>query len=435
MPGPNEMHIYVSELNNRIHYLFKHVFNILGIRLTFTNNKESFNCCNAPKLNYSAERISDELFIKPHGLLYEKGIKKVHISEGHYNNLPIIFCNGDESDFPFDIFSAIFYLITRYEEYLPSELDRYSRFQPHESIAHKLNFIEEPIVEKWLGLFKDFLKKRFPDFEYRKFSFNYIPTIDVDMAFSFRNKGFLIGTAVILRDLFQGKIMQLKERLNSMMHLSDDPFDNFEFLRKNIEKSGKNSVFFFLSGKRGKYDKNISLEMKAMKNIVKQVMEYSTIGLHPSYASNYKFSLLENEKAKLESITKDPVTKSRQHFIKIDFPRTYHNLNKLCISEDYSMGYPSVNGFRAGTCMPYNFYDLSKEKETGLKIFPFQAMDATFKTYLKNKPAEAEKKILELYEKVKSVNGTFVMVWHNDTFLPTNEGKDWMQLFVKLLYL
>lgn len=433
MPGSNEITIYISELNNRIHFLFKHVFKIIGLRVTFTNDKESFKYCVAPKLNYSIERITDELFIKPHGLLYEKGLRKVFVKLDYYKNLPVLFSSNGESDFPFDIFSAIFYLITRYEEYLPFEPDKHGRFQPHESIAYKYNFIEEPIVEKWIELFKNFLQKRFTQFEFNKTPGNYLPTIDVDAAFSYRNKGFLLGTAVILRDLFKGKGHQLINRLKVLTNLSADPFDNFDFLWKNFKKSEKKPVVFFLSGNRGKYDKNISLNTKSMRNIIQQVSKYADIGIHPSYASNSSFTLLEKEKKNLENITKNSVIRCRQHYIILNFPRTYQNLIKLGISEDYTMGYAAINGFRAGTCTPYNYYDLSKDKETCLKVFPFQAMDATFRTYLKQKPTEAEKKIFELYNKVKAVNGTFIMIWHNDTFEPTDDGKEWTRVFLKLL--
>ena len=171
-----------------------------------------------------------------------------------------------------------------------------------------------------------------------------------------------------------------------------------------------------------------------MKNIIKGVSQFADVGLHPSFESNRKMVHLEREKANLERVLKNKVDKSRQHFLKMNFPKSYLNLIKTGVTEDYSMGYAGIPGFRAGTCTPYNFYDLIREKEeTNLKIFPFQLMDATFKTYLNQTAVEAEKRIFELLKKVKRVNGTFIMIWHNDTFAPTPEGKEWRQLFLKLL--
>ena len=81
MSKSNEILIYVSELNNRIHFLFRHVFSkMVSIRPTFTNDKEAFVKCTTPKLNYSPHRFVDELHIKPHGLLYQKGVKKINLN-------------------------------------------------------------------------------------------------------------------------------------------------------------------------------------------------------------------------------------------------------------------------------------------------------------------------------------------------------------------
>jgi hypothetical protein len=426
--------IHISELNNRVYYIFRHVFSMIGLRPILTNDKEAFNSSTSVKINYSSGRIRDEIYIKPQGILYEKGIKHVNVKANYYKGLPVLFSGTEESDFPFDIFAAIFYLITRYEEYLSFGPDKFGRFQPQESVAHAYKFIEEPIVEKWIELLKDFLKTRYPEINFSQPTFTYIPTIDVDSAFSYRNKGIILGTALTVRDLFTGNFRELINRIKAILHIQQDPFDNFGFLRNCIQQTNKKVIFFFLSGKRGKYDKNISLRKKAMKNIIKGVSEYAEIGLHPSYESNRKIVHLEREKANLERVLKKKVVKSRQHYLKMNFPKTFLNLVKTGIAEDYSVGYAATTGFRAGTCTPYNFYDLIRDREEReLKIYPFQLMDATFKTYLNQTAIEAEKKIFEYYEKIKRVNGTFIMIWHNDTFSSSREDEDWRQLFIKLL--
>ncbi len=434
MANSNEILVYVSELNNRIHFLFRHVFfKMMGIRPTFTNDKEAFVQCTSPKINYSANKLGKELYIKPQGLLYQKGVKRISVKVDYYKGLPVLFKNGEESDFHFDIFSAIFYMLTRYEEYMPFSPDRYDRFQPHESIAAENGFIDEPIVEKWVELFKDFLKTKFSDFEYSQHQFCYIPTIDVDSAYAYRHKGVFLGTGLFIRDIFKGRFTEFFHRFMVILHFSSDPFDNFDFLKESFKENCVKPVFFFLSGKRGTYDKNISIRNKAMQNVVRHSAKFADIGLHPSYGSNKSTALLEKEKENLEMAYGHPISKSRQHYIKINLPKTYQNLYKFGISEDYSMGYAVATGFRAGTCTPYNFYDITKDKETDLKIYPFQAMDATFRTYLKQTPAEAEKKILELRDKVKKVNGVFILVWHNNTFAPTKEGNEWRRIFLELL--
>ena len=433
---PHDVHIYIAELNNRIYYIFRHVFSIMGLRPILTNDKEAFLNCTTIKINYSAVRFYDEIYIKPQGMLYEKGIKHLNIKADYYKGVPVLFSNAEESDFPFDIFSAIFYLVTRYEEYLPFSPDKFGRFQHQESTSYTYKFIDEPIVEKWIELFKNFLKEKYKDIEYKQQTFKYIPTIDVDCAFAYRNKGFFLSMALIMRDILKRDFKQLIRRLKVMVHWNNDPFDNFDFLQNSLKKNGTDTIFFFLTGKRGRYDRNISLRKKAMKNLIQKVAEFADVGLHPSYESNKKFIHLEREKRNLEKVLNKQLIKSRQHFLKINFPKTYLNLSKTGIKEDFSMGYSLIPGFRAGTCTPYNFYDLTKEKEESeLKIYPFQVMDTTFTTHFALTAAESEKKILEFYEKVRRVNGNFIMIWHNDTFSPTQEGQEWRKLFVKFLEL
>jgi hypothetical protein len=423
MHNPNNILIYVSGLNSRVHFLFRHVFiKLIGLRPVITNDKDAFVEYAGAKINYTPERVEDMPYIKPAGLLYDKGVKEITIETGTYKSVPVLFVNQEEeSDFYFDVFSAIFYMITRYEEYLPFETDKLKRFQPQCSIAFDKKFIDEPIVEIWAGLFKDFIKERFPNTEFTKPSeFTYLPTVDVDAAFAYRNHNPVQVLASFARELLTLQWKSLINRLLSLARLAKDPFDNFEYLKQCLQKHHTKPIFFFLSGSRGKYDKNNPIGSNAMKQVVSSIDKYAEIGLHPSFDA-------------LESTLGRQVTKSRQHYIIVNFPKTYENLGKLDIFEDYSLGYAAATGFRAGTCTPFNFFDLTLNKETELRLIPFQAMDATFKTYLKQSPQEAEKKLVELYNKIKKVNGTFAVIWHNDTFAETNEGKQWRKVFENLL--
>jgi hypothetical protein len=369
-------------------------------------------------------------------LLYDKGIKEFTLDKGIYKEVPVLFVTDEESDFYFDIFSAIFYMITRYEEYLPFKTDKFKRFQPQCSIAFEHNFIEEPIVEIWAGLFKDFLKSQFPNTEFiQPQNFNYLPTIDVDATFSYRHYNPIQTLASFARELFTFKWKSLVHRFLSILHIAKDPFDNFDYLKQVLQQYTTKPIFFFLSGNRGKYDKNNPINTTVVKHIINNVEQYAEIGLHPSFASNKKIKTIHKEKVNLESIINKSITKSRQHYLILNFPKTYQNLGKLEIFEDYSLGYAPTPGFRAGTCTPFNFFDLSLNKETELRVIPFQAMDVTFKTYIKSTPAEVEKKLTEFYYKVKKVNGTFAVIWHNDTFPNTNEGRQWRKVFENLLKL
>lgn len=97
------------------------------------------------------------------------------------------------------------------------------------------------------------------------------------------------------------------------------------------------------------------------------------------------------------------------------------------------MGYASLPGFRAGTCTPFPFYDLTSEKETSLRIFPFQVMDGTLNQYMKLSPDEALEECKKLIDEVKKVNGTFISLWHNESLSEMREWKQWRNVYYKLL--
>ena len=103
------------------------------------------------------------------------------------------------------------------------------------------------------------------------------------------------------------------------------------------------------------------------------------------------------------------------------------------ITEDHSMGYPDQPGFRAGISRPYLFYDLTEEKQTRLKLVPFQIMDATLIHYMNLDPQHAEEVIIKLINETRKSGGLFVSLWHNTTLLNEPEWMGWRTLFEKVL--
>jgi hypothetical protein len=191
-------------------------------------------------------------------------------------------------------------------------------------------------------------------------------------------------------------------------------------------------VFFFQVGRYGRYDKNIAPSSPAMRKLIQKIASEYPLGIHPSYQSNENTDLLRDEIATLNGIINKPVTRSRQHFLKLSFPETYQRLISFGITDDYTMGYANLPGFRAGTCTPFPFYDLSMEQETALIIHPFQVMDGTLNQYLKLSPLEAIDYISKINAEVRKVNGTFVSLWHNESLSEMREWTGWQDVFYAL---
>ena len=138
---------------------------------------------------------------------------------------------------------------------------------------------------------------------------------------------------------------------------------------------------------------------------------------------------------RLSKVLNREVVCSRQHFLKLSFPSTYRSLIEADIREDYSLGYASHTGFRAGICDPFFFYDLDLETETNLKLFPLIFMEGTLKDYQNISALEAIQYIKPLVEEVKAVNGTFVSLWHNETLSNEKSWIGWHKVYEEMIKL
>ncbi len=430
--------IYCNNQSSRLSYILNFIFrDILQLEYTITKNKAEFLKSNSYKINYSNNSFSDEAVIYNAGLLDEIGINEKHkkslIPDSWEGNT--IFFRG-EGDFllNFDIFSASFYLISRYEEYLSNNYDIHGRFPAENSMAYKYGFLKKPLVDRWAYILLEKLTYKYPGLRSivpQKRSFNFIPTIDVDNAWAFKNKniGRTLGGLIKSNKSAFSSLHRIKVLLN----LDKDPYDNFEYIRKLHLENNLKAKYFILLGNYGKYDKNVHYLNSNYRSLIKNINLYADTGIHPSYQSNTKDPLLKKEIRRLEIIIGEKIRMSRQHFLKFNLPQTYNDLEKNDIHEDYSMAYSDHTGFRAGTCTPFIFYNLIEERETKLKIFPFQVMDVCLKEYLNFSPEEAISEISKLIDNVKEVNGTFISLWHNESLSESVNWMGWRRVYEYLI--
>ncbi|MHB0754271.1 polysaccharide deacetylase family protein [Polaribacter sp. M15] len=422
--------VYTHKITPRIRYIFKHILaRTLLIPVSFTTKVEEFVAHNGPKLSYTKTPLGTEFFIKSNDLLFEQGVNDLDINVNNWGNVPCFFATNKKSAIPFDIFAASFYLISRYEEYLPHVKDAHGRYTAEQSLAFKKGFLEKPVVDIWAYKFLEILKDKFPDYAYKMREYEFISTIDVDNAYAYKNKSLVRSVGGFINDVVRFKIFNVWNRFAVTFKIKNDPFDTFKELLKFKESYNVKTIFFFLIGDYTTFDTNISASKEQYKLLIKEMVDYADVGLHPSYFSMQKAALLKKEKERLENITNTPVKSSRQHYLRFSLPETYQHLIDLEIEEDHSMGYASTIGFRAGTCTPFYFYDLDFEIQTPLKIYPFAIMDTTLNDYMKLTPKQSLGRIRDLKNEVKSVNGTFITLFHNETLSDYLRWKGWKRLY------
>ena len=417
--------IYSNTISTRLQYICNFIFKEqLGIEFRLTLDAEYFKNYTGIKLNYSNSRITpDEFFIQNNPLLFEQHIQQQNIECFIINNNKAFF-KTEESDFPFDILSASFYLLSRYEENLPHEKDMYGRYAHENSLAFKEGFLNIPLINFWLKDFAAALISKNPTLNFQLSTFNFLPTYDIDIAYSFKYKGLLRNIGGFLKS-------PSIERIKVLAGTVKDPFDCYEWLTKLHEENKLEPVYFFLvAQKNGHYDKNILPGRDAMWKLVKQQTRLYEIGVHPSWQSNADNSILKSEintLGEMSGIKK--ITTSRQHYIKFNLPQSFQNLIAAGIHDDYSMGYGSINGFRASVASSIFWYDLEKEQQTALRLHPFCFMDAN-SFYEQQQNTEQTAKELKHYLSVcKSINGTMITIWHNDFLGTGSKFEGWREIY------
>lgn len=422
--------IYTLKTTQRITYIFKHIcFRILGVEVKFTSAIEEFIAYSGPKLSYGKKELGNEFFIQSSNLLLQEGFESIDITVKDWEETKCFFAVGKTSSLPFDIFSASFYLITRYEEYLPHVKDEKGRFLASESIAFKSGFLQEPVVDIWAYKFKDLLLKSFPDIKFPNKTINYHSIVNACHPTLYKNKGLLRSTLGYFSDLAGFNIKNLIRRSSVLFGFRKDPFNTFNWI-VNIIKNNKNKVsVFFLLGDSKNYKESLNSQKKSFKLLIKNVADYKEIGLLFSDDALKDIEILNAEKDKMEAITNRTLESSMNDGYMVSLPHNYRNLIELEILRDFTMVYGNVIGFRASTCSPFLFYDLDYEIVTPLIVHPI-AM--TTKGFDKISTSKKLNLVHSIIDSVKKVDGTFSMIFYNNNFLDSKRNSIWKTLFSEI---
>ncbi len=428
--------IYIPNATPRHHYVFNHIMSYLGIEYLITDDVEAFADADNLKFSYDKKPLHDEMHFYAHGLLNESSINIFSPTVDTYRNISTLFSHAEiTAALPYDVFSAVFYMLSRYEEYLPFTADAHGRFEAAHSLAYKHDFLQRPVVDHWIQHLAEVLQQYFPDLKLKNHKYAFIPTYDIDQAYAYKHKGFVRTIGGLLRDKFRLNLRAYFERLGVLLHLKTDPFDSYAYQFTLQQTHDLHPIYFFHAGTYGKYDKNTSPENKHIRRLLNTISQHASLGIHPSYLSAEHPELLAAEIERLSLSSYKKIISARQHFIKISFPETYRNYIANGITDDYSMGYATNIGFRAGTSQAFYFFDLLDNASTPLLIHPFAFMEGVFKQY---KPTTS-KEILEVVEpmiaEIKQLKGTFISIWHNESLGTSRQWIGWRDVYEKMLVL
>lgn len=426
--------IYTPKINPRIEYAaevcFKHAFK-LDYRIT--NDLREFEKSADPCFWYAPSKVSGKPGVICDAMMIDCKIMIPSPGRAILGDTIVLFPTESILLPKFDLFAAVLWHVSRMEEYNYNVKDATHRFTSEMSIARKIGILHKPAVNIWTEMFLSELKLLYPDLVFEKPVFKYIPTVDVDSIFLYKAKGIFRATGGVIRDVFRKKFADVKKRLRVIRGKDEDPWFCFDKINLMHEEYGISPYYFFLVGKFGNLDRNISPTRKQVKTLVRGLAKDYTIGVHNSYRGNFSSNVWSKELRLLQKLSRSDIFSSRQHYLFVRFPSTYKDLQKIGIKRDFSMVYPDMSGFRMGITVPVPFFDLHENRKTELWLYPTMIVDVGLQKYQALSIEEAIAQSLDIVEYTKKYGGTLITLWHNESLSEYGKWEGWNKVYYEII--
>lgn len=390
-------------------------------RIGYTADEEKFphyDLVFLPSGFFESERYGTEDSI-PQGPLPQIGNVPFLYGE------PVVEQRGQTVLVHADLPASAFFFLSRYEEICRRKTrDKHGRYPGRQSFAYKHRLLERPLVDEYGVLIRQWLRqcgKSVPE-PARGLSKLWV-THDLDRPF------FCKGWRSVLRETLRGKGLSYALKVHTGK--IQDPYDTYSWMFETEEERlqslpyPRQTVYFIKSGGTDVCDKpHYKLTSKRIKRLLRQIdAQKATLGLHGSYsaAGNGASSF---EKKRLEWFIRHKLDKNknkvflfRSHFLRSCEPESFRMLEKIGITDDFTMGYADVAGFRLGTCRPVIWLDPARGTLSHLVLHPLTVMDNTLyqKDYMYLDEDSAKEYCAGLFEKARRYGGEVCLLWHNTT--------------------
>lgn len=411
------LHVLLETPSPRARYVVRHVFQrMLGWPVVLVGSREELLSVDGPKLSYGASPVP--------------GVFHVPMSDwfaGTRNTGATPTYSGTGRDlrlFPvgadFDMFAAIFYLIALEEEYTIPDRDEHGRTAADELLLVRSRASDFPIVDQWVLRLAEQLRTVFAALPLPERQYRHVLTVDLDNGLKYAARPWHRAMGASAKELVAGRAKSFFERWNVRMGRTEDPYATYVDRLAGSRGQVDRMIAFVLTRGEGRFDHAARIDHPVFAALLKRVYRFAEIGLHPSYESSRNEDLIGRERERLGKVIGRTIQVSRQHFLRWRMPGTFRALIANGFTEDHSVGFSDRIGFRAGTCTPFPWYDLERDEETALMLYPFAVMDSA----LANRTGEGLQKAIgemtRVSDAVREVQGTFVSVWH-DRFLSGHE--------------
>jgi hypothetical protein len=344
---------------------------------------------------------------------YQWGQGEVYSVEHVEDENSGLFYNNNR--FGFDLFEAVFFHLSRYEEYHASDeqLDEMDRIPESELIIKKFGLEQEPVVDQLLKAFFEAIKI---PVKHSKSAF--VLTHDIDKIHKYNNftdglKAFF--WPIVNRFSVREGIRNIWTYFGVRNGKINDPYDTYSYLFRH-SKVWKEKIIFFMAGGKTRYDLYDEHYLRDFDQVYSaaSVKGYRS-GIHPSFLSFRDEQTLKAEKQKLAQISGEEIIFNRQHFLHFDFRLTPRIIENVGLKYDSSIGFTRSIGFRSGTGFEHRLYDFEREKPYDFIEMPLVVMDSSLVHHTKD-DMDLFKTVLFSFVQKNSHGTCIVFNFHNSTF-------------------
>jgi len=317
-------------------------------------------------------------------------------------------------NFP-DYLGTIMYMVNSVQEYFARDLDRYGRFKYESSYQFKFNCVSEDLVSEYfekirITLLSPWVPKK------RQVKSKVFLSHDIDKVKAATRTEML--HAFRSKNLSKIKSTAQKALQNSL------GWNDFEGLARFHQRRGYSTTFFWLTefgdGEDGIYNADYKFSNDISKSTLEQIEAHKCFNaLHKSSSPNS----LETDFQRLSH----HIPANRNHYLKIQLPQFYRELEASPIQFDSSLGLSQAMGFRNSYSKAFVPFDFDKQRPFHFVEYPLQIMDVSLCIHMYNSPNEAWPSIEQFLEK-HQYNAELSILFHNQ-YLTKGVYADWLKLY------
>ncbi|UCH93071.1 MAG: polysaccharide deacetylase family protein [Candidatus Aminicenantes bacterium] len=337
-----------------------------------------------------------------------------------------------------DVFASVFFMLSRWEEYVIPTRDTHQRFPATASLAFKHGFLDRPVVNEYVEMLWQMLCYLGCQQQRQEQSFTFVLTHDVDALLKW------LGWYQVLHT-FAGDTIKRKQIRTAFSRINEyrkirrgkikDPFDTYDWLMNLSESLNLKSHFYFMSGGLSKAPEDNHSpyppgHARALAIFEKIKARAHIIGFHPGYTTYNNEELWEAQKKRLENACACSVTIGRQHYLRFQVPHTWQLWDNQNMEIDSTCGYSDREGFRCGTGHKYSVFNILTRKKLKLKEQPLIFMELR-NFYCGGYKGQSlfEHNLSRIIDNAKTFNTPVTLLFHNDVFA----DKAFVQMYEEIL--